>query len=95
MSLTWTSSRTATGRAFHRLKRAGLLAGASAMVRTRSGGLHVYYAGTAQSCGSLTRHHLDFKAAGGYVLAPPSRVAGGRTSCLTTGPAPQRSTGPP
>jgi Bifunctional DNA primase/polymerase, N-terminal len=62
--------------AFNRLKRAGLLAGASAMVRTRSGGLHVYYAGTAQGCRALPRHHLDFKSAGGYVLAPPSRVGG-------------------
>ena len=32
--------------------------------------------GTAQSCGRLPRHHLDFKAAGGYVVAPPSVVAG-------------------
>jgi Bifunctional DNA primase/polymerase, N-terminal len=62
--------------ALNRLKRAGLLTGASALVRTRSGGLHVYYAGTGQGCGALPRHHLDFKAAGGYVLAPPSRVHG-------------------
>jgi hypothetical protein len=62
--------------ALNRLKRAGVLAGASAMVRTRSGGLHVYYAGTAQGCHALPRHYLDFKSAGGYVLAPPSRVGG-------------------
>jgi len=58
------------------LKRAGLLAGAAALVRTRSGGLHIYFAGTAQGCHSLPRHHLDFKAAGGYVLASPSVVGG-------------------
>src|ERR1700722_901087 len=34
--------------ALNRLKRAGLLTGARALVRTRSGGLHVYFAGTAQ-----------------------------------------------
>jgi hypothetical protein len=62
--------------AFNRLKRAGLLAGARAIIRTRSGGLHVYFAGTAQSCGRLVRHHLDFKATGGYVIAPPSTVGG-------------------
>ena len=54
------------------LKRAGMLAGARAMVRTRSGGLHVYFAGTDQGCGRLPRHYLDFKATGGYVLTPPS-----------------------
>jgi hypothetical protein len=60
--------------AFNRLKRAGLLTGARALVGTRSRGLHVYFAGTGQPCGRLTRHHLDFKARGGYVLAPPSFV---------------------
>lgn len=58
------------------LRDAGVLAGAAALVRTRSGGLHVYYQGTSQGCHALPRHHLDFKAAGGYVLAPPSRVGG-------------------
>jgi len=62
--------------ALNELKRAGLLTGASALVRTRSGGLHVYYAGTSQRGGALPRHHLDFKAAGGYVIAPPSKVHG-------------------
>jgi hypothetical protein len=62
--------------ALNRLKRAGLLAGAAALVRTRSDGLHVYFAGTAQGCHALPRHHLDFKSRGGYVLAPPSVVGG-------------------
>jgi hypothetical protein len=63
---------------FGRLKRAGLLTGAVVLVRTPRGGLHAYYAGTAQPCGSLTRagHFIDFKASGGYVLAPPSTVDG-------------------
>lgn len=60
--------------AFSRLRQAGLLTGACAMIRTRSGGLHLYFAGTAQPCGRLPRHYLDFKAAGGYVIAPPSFV---------------------
>jgi hypothetical protein len=60
--------------AYNRLKRAGLLYGASALVRTRAGGLHAYYAGSAQTCGKLPRHFLDFKATGGYVIAPPSFV---------------------
>jgi Bifunctional DNA primase/polymerase, N-terminal len=63
--------------AFNRLKRAGLLNGARALVRTPSGGLHAYFAGSSQPCGRLARHHLDFKSSGGYVVAPPS-VAGGR-----------------
>jgi Bifunctional DNA primase/polymerase, N-terminal len=60
--------------AFNQLKRAGLLAGALALVRTRSGGLHVHFTGTDQPCGRLVHHHLDFKAVGGYVLMPPSFV---------------------
>ncbi len=62
--------------AFNRLHREGLLAGVNALVRTPSGGLHGYFAGSDQASGRLPRHHLDFKAAGGYVLAPPSQVAG-------------------
>ena len=67
--------------ALNRLNRAGLLAGARAIIRTPGGGLHVYFAGTGQRCGSLPGHHLDFKASGGYVLAPPS-TAGGRPYAL-------------
>ncbi len=60
--------------ALNRLKRAGLLAGVQALVRTWSGGLHLYFAGTVQRSGKLRDHFLDFKAAGGYVLMPPSFV---------------------
>ena len=63
-------------RALNELKRAGLLAGARALVRTPSGGLHVYFAGSDQPCGRLPGRFLDFKARGGYVLAPPSVVTG-------------------
>ena len=63
-------------RAYRRLQRAGLLEGSLAIVATPGGGLHAYYAGTGQASGRLPGHHLDFKACGGYVLAPPSAVGG-------------------
>jgi hypothetical protein len=62
--------------AFNQLKRAGLIDSASALVATPSGGLHAYFAGSGQRCGKLTHHHLDFRAHGGYILAPPSQVGG-------------------
>jgi len=58
----------------NRLKRAGLLAGAMAIIRTPSGGVHVYYQGTAQRGSTLKGLYVDFRAAGGYVVAPPSVV---------------------
>jgi len=63
------------------LKRAGLLQNAGALVRTPHAGLHIYFAGSSQASGRLPRHYLDFKAAGGYVVAPPSRIDG-RPYCL-------------
>ncbi len=60
--------------AFNRLRREGLLDGASAYVRTPSGGLHAYFTGSEQGNGRLPRHHLDFRSKGGYVVAPPSAV---------------------
>jgi hypothetical protein len=62
--------------AFNLAKRAGLLTGATALVRTPSGGLHAYFTGTRQQSARLPRLYLDFKARGGYVLAPPSMVHG-------------------
>ena len=62
--------------AFNQLNRAGLTDGASAIVATPSGGLHAYFTGSDQHSGKLPRHHLDFRAQGGYVLAPPSHVGG-------------------
>ena len=55
---------------------AGLLDSAAAYVRTPSGGLHAYFAGSAQHNGHLPAHHLDFRSAGGYILTPPSRIDG-------------------
>jgi hypothetical protein len=62
--------------ALARLLRAGLARGAAAWVRTPGGGAHGYYAGTGQRSGRLPAAHLDFRSAGGYVLVPPSRIAG-------------------
>jgi Bifunctional DNA primase/polymerase, N-terminal len=62
--------------ALTRLSQAGLLDGAAASVRTPSGGLHLYFAGTAQRSGHLPAHRIDFLAQGGYALIPPSQVDG-------------------
>jgi hypothetical protein len=62
--------------AFNQLKRAGLTGSAGAIVATPSGGLHAYFAGSDQHSGKLPRHHLDFRARGGYIIAPPSQVGG-------------------
>ena len=70
--------------AYARLRRAGLLTGASAYVRTPSGGLHAYFTGTSQRNGHLPDHHLDFRSAGGYILAPPSHVGGHPYQLLKT-----------
>ena len=67
-----------------RIRRAGLLDGAAAYVRTPSGGLHAYFTGTTQHNGHLPEHHLDFLSAGGYILAPPSQVDGHSYQLVTT-----------
>ncbi|RIQ10850.1 bifunctional DNA primase/polymerase [Jiangella rhizosphaerae] len=60
--------------ALRRLKQAGLLEGWSHAVRTPGGGLHLYFAGTAEGNHALYRHKIDYRGAGGYVLLPPSIV---------------------
>jgi hypothetical protein len=60
--------------AWNRLQQVGLTRGALALVRTPSGGLHAYYSGTGQRSRRIPAEHIDFKAAGGYVIAPPSRI---------------------
>ena len=61
---------------FARLRRDGLVNGAAAYVRTPAGGMHAYFAGSDQHNGRLPSHHLDFRATGGYILAPPSQIDG-------------------
>jgi hypothetical protein len=64
--------------AFARLRRAGLVDGAAAYVRTPAGGMHAYFTGSRQHNGRVPSHHLDFRSQGGYILAPPSQVDGKR-----------------
>ena len=66
--------------AFRELREAGLLDGATAYVRTPSGGLHAYFTGTDQRNGHLPDCHLDFRSRGGYVSPRPPRSAASPTS---------------
>jgi hypothetical protein len=61
---------------WNQARRAGLVENPRAIIRTPSGGLHAYFAGTEQGSGAIRDRHVDFKAQGGYVLAPPSAVHG-------------------
>jgi len=62
--------------AWNRAKREGLVDGPMAIVRTPGDGMHAYYAGTDQRSAAIASKHLDFRAAGGYVVAPHSTVGG-------------------
>jgi Bifunctional DNA primase/polymerase, N-terminal len=62
--------------AWNRARREGLAVRPMAIVRTPSGGIHVYYAGTGQRCATIASHHLDFRSVGGYIVAPHSTVGG-------------------
>jgi hypothetical protein len=56
--------------------RAGLVPAPMALIRTPSGGSHLYYEGDAQGNGSMPKHGLDLRGRGGYVVSPPSSVGG-------------------
>lgn len=63
--------------AFREAHREGYAAGWAALVRTPSGGLHVYYptgSERVQSSWQAARAHVDFRGDGGYIIAPPSQV---------------------
>lgn len=62
--------------ALRQLKGQGLLDTVGTVIATPGGGLHAYFTGSGQPSGRLPRQHLDFRARGGYVLAPPSQVGG-------------------
>ena len=62
--------------AFNQLKRAGLVRDPMAIVRTPSGGFHSYFQGTNQRNGHIPGVYVDFRSQGGYVVAPPSTIAG-------------------
>ena len=64
--------------AFDRATTEGLVDGELARVRTPSGGMHVYFAATAdrpQRCWQAASAHIDFRGDGGYVIVPPSTLA--------------------
>lgn len=56
--------------------RAGLVPSPMALIRTPSGGSHLYYEGDDQGNAAMPRDGLDLRGKGGYVVAPPSTVAG-------------------
>ena len=58
--------------ALRQARQAGLIPTPIRVVRTPSGGAHLYFPGTAQRSGALPGSALDFRAAGGSVIAPPS-----------------------
>jgi hypothetical protein len=64
--------------AWNKAQHEGLVRDPLAIVQTPSGGLHAYFKGTEQRSAKIPGQHLDFRAQGGYVVAPPSQAGGGR-----------------
>lgn len=59
-------------------RRAGLIPAWAGLVRSPSGGLHLYFPADPdrpQSSWQAPRAHVDFRGTGGYIVAPPSQVA--------------------
>ena len=80
--------------ALNRLKRAGLLAGARALVRTPSSGLHIYFAGTDQQSGACRCITWTSRAGAATSWFRRPWSAGSRTNCSTTVTAMPGWTGP-
>lgn len=62
--------------AFQRASDAGLVDGAGLLVRTPTGGAHVYFPSTPgreQRSWQAAAAGIDFRGDGGYIIAPPSR----------------------
>ncbi len=70
----------ATGTGFpvlRTLRQENFIAGWDAVVRSPSGGLHLYYPSSPEleaRSWSRGRAHVDFRGTGGYIIAPPSVV---------------------
>jgi hypothetical protein len=63
--------------ALRRARQAGLVDGWAVLVRSPSGGVHLYFPvdpDREQRPWALPKQHVDFRGAGGYVIAPPSRI---------------------
>jgi hypothetical protein len=58
--------------ALRQARQARLIPTPVRVVRTPSGGAHLYFPGTAQRTSALPGKGLDFRAAGGCAIAPPS-----------------------
>ncbi|MDA8329862.1 MAG: bifunctional DNA primase/polymerase [Candidatus Dormibacteraeota bacterium] len=66
--------------ALRRARQAGLVDRWAVLVRSPSGGVHLYFPADVereQRSWALPRKHVDFRGAGGYVIAPPSRISDG------------------
>ncbi|MGK0721062.1 bifunctional DNA primase/polymerase [Leucobacter sp. W1478] len=62
--------------AYQRATEAGLVDGAGLLVRTPTGGTHVYFPatpGSEQRSWQAATAGIDFRGDGGYIIAPPSR----------------------
>ncbi len=70
--------------ALRQARQAGLVDRWAVLVRSPSGGVHLYFSvdpEREQRPWALPKQHVDFRGAGGYVIAPPSQVTddhGGR-----------------
>lgn len=65
--------------AFEQARRAGFVDGWAWLVRTPSGGFHAYFLrgdGPEQRSWQVPGEHIDFRGDGGYIIVPPSRIAG-------------------
>lgn len=64
---------------FDRAQEAGLVDGWQLLVSTPTGGMHAYYPAThggGQRSWQASRAGVDFRGDGGYIIVPPSVVAG-------------------
>jgi hypothetical protein len=72
--------------ALNRLLRADLARGAQQVVRTPSGGIHLWFRPSGNGNHGSGRHHLDVRGDGGYVVVPPSVVNGHRYKVIESTP---------
>ena len=67
--------------ALRRARQAGLVDGWAVLIRSPAGGVHLYFPvdpEREQRSWALPRRHVDFRGAGGYVIASPSRITAER-----------------